>query len=355
MEPDTNVRSPLPGMILESIPRAVVASIEVRDAWRRQVASAGEGLEFLVSDLARWRPGSTLLVGFLDGDSGLHARIEQATRQITDVCNLTLDFGWDEATGEYRRWRETDTAYAAHIRVSFDREGCWSLVGTDSTDRTVGAPGEPEGGRPGQRSLNLDGFTNGLPLRWQGTVRHEFLHALAFQHAHQNLRGPCEKEFRWEDDPGYLPTQDARGVFVADRAGRRPGIYTFLAGKPNKWQRWEVDHNLRMVDSPDIVAGPFDSDSIMLYDFDPLFYKTTPSKCAPTGNGIDLSDGDRRGLQLLYPHPAAEVSRLTSRAAQVLDQIGAGSESGLETAGGADSLYWARVVDLLNALVSGDY
>lgn len=189
MEPRREHYAALPQMMLESLPPAVLASIEVRDAWRRKAASAEEGLEFIVSDLARWPPGSVLQVAFLDGDAELHARIEQATGQITDACNLSLDFGRDPATGEYRRWRETDTAYRAHIRISFDRPGYWSLVGTDSTDQTVGAAGGPDGGRPGQRSLNLGGFADGLPPRWPGTVRHEFLHALAFQHAHQNMRG----------------------------------------------------------------------------------------------------------------------------------------------------------------------
>jgi hypothetical protein len=349
MEPGTDFTQSLSGMILESLPYSVVASIEVRDAWRRQAASAAEGLEFIVSDLVRWRPGSTVRVAFLDGESALHANVAEATRQITSACNLHLDFGWDEAAGEYRRWRETDTAYAAEIRISFDREGYWSLVGTDSTDRTVGAAGDPAGGRPGQRSLNLGGFTRRLPAGWQGTVRHEFLHALAFRHAHQNLRGPCEQEFRWEDDPGYEPAQDSRGVFVADRSGRRPGIYTYLAGAPNHWPRWMVDHNLRKDESADVIAGPFDPASIMLYAFDSFFYKTTPSECAPTGNGIDLSDGDRRGLRLLYPHTAAEVTEVTERAVRVLDQIGAGAEAGFETAAGPGSPYRARVIDLLTA------
>jgi hypothetical protein len=340
------------GIRLESLPDEVMASLEVRDTWRRQVASASEGLEFIVSDLARWRPGSAVRVAFLDGEVNLHADIEQATRQITDACNLILDFGKNKATGDYRRWTEADTAYAAEIRVSFDLDGYWSLVGTDSTDRTVGVPGHAEGGRPGQRSLNLGGFKSDRPADWQGTVRHEFLHALAFHHSHQNLRGPCEDEFRWEDDPGYVPTQDARGKFLPDPAGRRPGIYTYLAGAPNCWPRWKVDHNLRRVESPDTIVGPFDPASIMLYTFEPFFYKTTPSECAPTGNGIDLSDGDRRGLRLLYPAMAAEVSEFTALAEQVLNQIGASSESGLEAADGAASPYRDRVIDLLKALVS---
>ena len=154
MAVDMGNAEPSSGLRLECLPDAVTASLEIRDVWRRRMASGSEGLEFIVSDLARWRPGSTVRVAFLDGEADLHADIEQATRQITDTCNLRLDFGRDTATGEYHRWTEADTAYAAEIRVSFDLDGCWSLVGTDSTDRTVGAPGHPEGGRPGQRSMN---------------------------------------------------------------------------------------------------------------------------------------------------------------------------------------------------------
>lgn len=333
-------------MLLESLPDQVVASLEVRDAWRRRMADSGPGLEFIVSDVARWRPGSTVRVGFLDGDAGLHERIHQATRQVSEACNLGLDFGRDETTGEYRRWTEADTQHAAEIRVSFDFGGYWSLVGTDSVDPDVGGPGSPVGGAAGQRSLNLGGFKDGLPDGWEGTVRHEFLHALAFHHAHQNLRGPCAEEFRWEDDPGYEPTQDAFGRFVPDAQGRRPGIYTYLAGAPNHWSRGKVDHNLRTTTSDDVVTGPFDSDSVMLYQFAAFFYKTEPSPCAPTGNGVDLSEGDKRGLQLLYPNTGEAVQPLVDSAAaakRALDE-----RLGAETVSAVPSAYADHLRGLLD-------
>ena len=334
-----------PSRMLESLPDDVVASIEVRDAWRKRATSGTDGLEFIISDLAKWPPGSTVRVAFLDGDADLHADIASATRQITESCNLTLDFGLNGATGEYRRWTEEDTAHAAEIRVSFDLGGYWSLVGTDSNDRSIGTQGGPIGGGPAQRSLNLGGFTTDRPTDWEGTVRHEFLHALAFHHAHQNMRGPCESEFRWEDDPGYVPTKDENGVFIPDPDGRAPGIYTYLAGPPNGWPRQKVDHNLRTEDDPATVVGPFDPDSVMLYRFEPFFYKRTPSPCAPTGNGVDISSGDKRGLHLLYPGIAAEVAVIAARANRALDAIGARQESD----GGPMSEYQERVVRLLEA------
>ena len=336
------------GLLLESLPDEVVASIEVRDNWRKQAADETPALEFLVSDVLRWVPGSTVRVAFLDGSDALHADIVDATKEITEVCNLTLDFGVD-ASGKHRRWTESDTEYAAEIRVSFDLGGYWSLVGTDSNDPTVGNPSDRAGGRPHQRSLNLGGFKTNRPPDWRGTTRHEFLHALSFQHEHQNMRGPCEAEFRWENDPGYVPTQDARGVFVKDSAGRSPGIYTYLAGEPNKWPRAKVDHNLRTEDDPGAVAGTFDRASVMLYRFDSFFYKSSPSPCSPTTEGVELSDGDKRALELLYPQTAGDLETVATRAEAALSELGDGGlESVIE-----ESPYVTRARDLAAAMAEG--
>ena len=175
------------------------------------------------------------------------------------------------------------------------------------------------------------------------------------------MRGPCEHEFRWEDDTGYQPTRDARGAFVADPAGLRPGIYTYLSGPPNSWPRSKVDHNLRLqIDDPDVVAGPFDPASVMLYRFPPLFYKSVPSRCAPSGDGTDLSDGDRRGLRLLYPMMAPEIAAVTTgqqTLAAALDARAAAARSrsreGLETAGGESEYYELATADTLRRAWAG--
>jgi hypothetical protein len=128
------------------------------------------------------------------------------------------------------------------------------------------------------------------------------MHAVGVQHEHQNPLGPCEGEFRWYDDFGYEPTRDARGAFVNDSRGLRPGVYTFLAGYPNHWSRAKVDHNLRRIDARDGTrAGGFDAASVMLYRFPQSFYRAWPSLCAPSDDVEDLSDSDKDGLALLYP------------------------------------------------------
>jgi hypothetical protein len=300
-------------VVLDSLPDSLQATLEVRQRFLNRLPPDAGGLEFIVADLQRWRPGETITVAFLGGDKDLHREIAAATAVLTEGCHLALDFGIDKTAGSHRTWSEQDRDYKADIRISFDKSGFWSLVGTDSVDGEIGSPSDDAGGRPHQRSLNLGGFISHRPSNWKGVVRHEFLHALAFHHEHQNMRGPCAEAFRWEDDFGYQPTRDADGRYVTDVQGRRPGIYTYLAGFPNFWSKAKVDFNLRTEEDSRAVAGPFDAGSVMLYRFPNLFYRTENSPCAPTGDGIELSAGDVRGLKLLYGDKPRDLESFEAR------------------------------------------
>lgn len=295
--------------LIDDLPEEIVAQMVQRDAWLHSLPEGGgDTLEFLIDTTRRWRNGSVLRVAFLDGDEELHARIEGAAREISDACGLRLE-ARDE-NGAFRRWTRTDTEHRAEIRISFDLPGYFSLVGTDSVNLAIGQPEHRVGGRPWQTSLNLGGFTVGLPEDWRRTALHELLHALGVLHEHTNLDGPCQRQFRWEDDAGYSLTLDARGVAVPDGRGLRPGIYTYLAHAPNRWSRAKVDMNLRPMPGQGIEGGSFDRASVMLYQFDSFFYRDgADNPCAPITTAGRLSEGDRAGLQRLYPRPSplAEV------------------------------------------------
>lgn len=315
--------------VLDSLPDSVLASLEVRDRWFASLPAGTNGEEFVVDELQKWTPGQTLRVAFSGGNSELHRAIADVVNTISTHCNIKFDFGTGDS---FRTWSPDDTQYAAEIRVSFALGGYFSLVGTDSADPAVGLPGQTVGGRPGQCSLNLGGFHIKRPSSWQGTVLHEFLHALAFKHEHTNLNGPCQNDFRWEDDPGYAPTVDSLGRYVNDASGLRPGIYTYLGGYPNSWPRSKVDHNLRPSAGP-ATSSSFDRASVMLYRFDSLFYKTPTSTCQPSGDGQSLSEQDIRGLQLLYPK-ADNVDAFAERRRDLIATLdGSRATAGLESAG----------------------
>ena len=329
-----------PLLFLEELPDEVTATIEARERALAALGSASGGLEFVVQRLQRWVPGSTVRVAFLGGDTELHQDIAEVAGSIGERCNLVLDFGFDAETGSYRTWSADDEEHRAEIRVSFDQGGFFSLVGTDSIAEDVGPPTGAVGGRPGQRSLNLGGFHIQRPASWMGTVLHEFLHALSFHHEHANFRGPCQLAFRWEDDVGYIPTKDSRGVFVQDSIGRRPGIYTYLSGAPNFWSRGKVDHNLKEVRGPGIEVSAFDRASVMLYRFPALFYRTPNSDCAPRGDGQSLSEGDTSGLENLYPSDSEAVAHVEEEKRGLLEELvsrDSDSEEGLESAGPPDA------------------
>lgn len=322
-------------LVLDALPDEVEASIQIRNRYLKSLPSTEVGLEFVVADLSRWAPGETVRVAFLGGTSALHGEIVAALEEVTTNCGLDIDFGYDSAAGTYRTWSRQDNDYVAEIRIGFELGGYFSLVGTDSVNMHVGSPLGTVGGRPNQQTLNLGGFHVHRPALWKGTTRHEFLHALGFHHEHQNTRGPCEEAFRWDDDAGYVPTLDPRGRYIVDSVGRQPGIYTFLAGYPNNWSRAKVDHNLRTADHPDHVVSVFDPKSIMLYQFPQLFYKTPASSCMYTGDGESLSDGDLRGLDLLYPLGAVSVAPHAATLETNLEIVAPMAEEslGLEAAG----------------------
>jgi hypothetical protein len=299
--------------VMEAYPALLQVSLEQRD---RLVASIpgrvdGEPLESVFKITQRWPQRKVLRVAFLDGDATLHRAVAEAAQGWLSFCNLQLDFGLEPNTGRYRRWTTADRAYQAEIRIAFDQSGYYSLVGTDSINPIVGEPGDPDGGRPGQRSMNFGGYKDALPPDYQGTVLHEFGHALSFEHEHQHPTQGCDQDFRWNDDPGYVPTRDQFRQFIPDSRGRRPGIYTVLGGPPNRWPRTMVVHNLReLPESHAYVLGPFDKLSIMKYYFDSwMFTSGAVSHCFSSGENVVLSDGDKRAVAEQYPpiRPAAEA------------------------------------------------
>ncbi|MES2659513.1 MAG: endonuclease/exonuclease/phosphatase family protein [Verrucomicrobiota bacterium] len=276
----------------------------------RALARAGAAApRFVIAASKRWAPGQTITVAFRGGNNTLHKKIAEGASQWLNYGNLKFDFGVDQA-GNYRKWATSDTQPAAHIRVSFDRDGYYSLVGTDALNRHIASSGED--------TMNFDGFDYQLPPDWMATVLHEFGHAIGFEHEHQHPDGGCD--FRWDDDQSYERTLDSRGAVIADRRGRHPGIYSVLGGWPNEWDKGTVDHNLRQLrDSSAYLTSEFDSGSIMKYAFDGwMFVHGEQSKCYATHDNSTLSPFDQQGMATAYPSERRSIElKNTERVAAI--------------------------------------
>jgi len=302
--------------LFEAYPDEIQARLEARARFSRNLpANVGNtSLEFVIETLTRWTPGQTITVAFKGGNKALHKGIARVAVEWTRYANLTFDFGEDATTGEFRKWSTSDTEYSANIRITFDKPGYSSLVGTDSSDPAIVSAGEA--------SMIYGGFAQSLPPDWEATVLHEFGHALGFQHEHQHPIGGCDLDFRWEDDPGYVPTVNNLGQFIPDPSGKRPGIYTVLGGPPNRWPQWKVDHNLRQLgNSHAFMVSAFDPKSIMKYYFgDWMFRDGTKSHCFSQRNKV-LSTMDQAGARAAYPSEQADIESARTQKKQFLEGL----------------------------------
>jgi hypothetical protein len=295
---------------MERYPDRLQARVELHERTLSTLRSpSGLSLNFILNLTKRWQPGQTVSVAFRGGDTALHREIATAVTEWTQYANLRFDFGVDPATGNYRSWSKSDTNFAAEIRVSFDQTGYYSLVGNDSI--TIAKPGE--------ESLNLQGFDQERPNNWKAVALHEFGHSIGFQHEHQSPLAPCD--FRFDDDPGYVSTTDSFGRYIPDSRNRRPGLYTLLGGPPNNVRAEDVNANLKQLpESHAYEVGPFDKDSIMKYFFpDWMFVSGTNSDCYTGAENLVISDGDKQGAAKVYPRAPESIRSASALRAQALE------------------------------------
>jgi hypothetical protein len=216
----------------------------------RNLPEGAEGLspnELALVTGKLWQNGRTLRVAFLDGHDELRARVAEIAPQWSEYANITFDFGNHETP---------------EIRISFERAGSWSYLGTDALTLDPEEPTMNYGWlRPDSTEAEI-----------QRVVLHEFGHALACVHEHQNPEGGIP----WDVDK----------------------VYAFYEGEPNHWPRAQTYRNLlQRYDASTTVASEFDPESIMLY---PIPQELTIGDFE-VGWNTTLSAGDREMIARVYP------------------------------------------------------
>ena len=212
----------------------------------------------------RWEPGRTLDVRFLDGIPEVQERVLTLAQQWTQHANLKI---------------VRSDAEDAEIRISFQRGGSWSYIGTDC----LSIPRD-------QATMNFGWLYPGVPSADYYVVLHEFGHALGYIHEHQS---------------------PANGI-----PWNREAVYHYYSGPPNYWNRAEIDHNLfAKYDRNQTNYTAWDKHSIMEY---PIPEQLVTDPAFAVGWNRELSPTDQAFARRSYPFadspteliPAAWIAKL---------------------------------------------
>jgi hypothetical protein len=217
-------------------------------AWFKAPApKTGATKAALVKD-SKWTSGDTMSVSFIDGTDEQKALVRRfASEWVDGLANLKLSF---------QNPPNTD------IRISFQYEGSWSVIGT--TSKNVPKP-EP--------TMNFGWLEPGISdSEARQVILHEFGHALGLIHEHQNPNHAID----WN----------------------KPAVIADLSGPPNNWDEETIQHNMFDVYPPnEVAATKLDSTSIMMYRI--------PKAWTNDGTSSEfndkLSETDKKFIRKQYP------------------------------------------------------
>lgn len=200
----------------------------------------------------KWQPGQTLKCRFLDGSPKMKSKVESVAHQWEQFNSIRFKFV---------------TSGPAEIRISFSADpGSWSAVGRDALNENYFPAYQP--------TMNYGWLRDDTPdQEYSRVVLHEFGHALACVHEHQQ--------------PNF------------SRRWNEKAVMKYFQGPPNYWSPDEIKHNVLAKYSPTgISATQYDPKSIMLYEFDGRLFS---DGLGATNTNSDLSPTDIQMIKKMYP------------------------------------------------------
>ena len=218
----------------------------------------------LVIDLSATWSDRRVSVCFLDGGIDARLHVVEVARRWMEATGLQFDFGPADSP------RTCDPARPSNIRVTFVGLGARSFVGKESKQ----IPAKLATMTLGQMDKGVFSDED------DGTILHEFGHAIGFQHEHQSPASTCKDEFNWDF------------------------VYRKLAAVAG-WNREKVDANFKqlMLPSTRLLTSAFDPELIMLYSLSRDYFRTdiaSPSCFIPNKNTV-ISQTDREAAATVYP------------------------------------------------------
>ena len=197
-----------------------------------------------------WETGTTIRVGFVDGNEIFHNKVRSVAPEWTMHANLRFEF--------------VDLS-EAQVRVAFERGGgSWSFLGT----QCLAQPKD-------KATMNLGWLSSGpeVTVEDRKLILHEFGHVLGLVEEHLNPK--------------------------ADLAWDKDAVYAALYAPPNRWSKEQVDANL--FTKPELRGFPdyreFDPDSVMNMDLAASFF----TEMVEIRRGAALSKSDKEFVAQLYP------------------------------------------------------